>query len=88
MEGQEREKQTDSRPEEKRIVLTALEAGRGREARLALCWSRAKGTSPLQWSCISVLSGVFGKLERLAELYPNILQFIQKAKSTQLQTKN
>ena len=59
MEGQERERQTDSQQEEKRIVLTALEAGRGREARLALCWSRAKGTSPLQWSCISVLTGVW-----------------------------
>ena len=29
-----------------------------------------------------------GKLERLAELYPNILQFLQKARSTQLQTEN
>ena len=58
-QAQEREKPMDSQQEEKRIALTALEAERGREVRLALCWSQAKGTFPLQWSCISVLTGVW-----------------------------
>ena len=56
----QREKQTDSQQEEKRIVaLTAMVVGRGKEVRLVLCLSRAKGTFPLQWSCISVLTGVW-----------------------------
>ena len=59
---QEREKPTDSRQEEKRTALTALAAEIGREGRLVLCLSRAKGTFPLQWSYTRVLGSSKGSL--------------------------
>ena len=59
---QEREKPTDSQQEEKRTALTALAAEIGREGRLVLCLSRAKGTFPLQWSYTRVLGSSKGSL--------------------------
>ena len=43
-QGQREEKPMDSQQEERRTALTAMVVGRGREARLVHCWSRAKGT--------------------------------------------